>query len=705
LVGGTGGTTYLFSNALLPAGGTFGSTTVTQTSDAQDDTIDFSQFVGPVALSLDPAEANVAQAVGGGLTLTLTNPQGIANLVGNSADPTFTGNSRANRFTLGGGDNTVIGGGGADTYVFAGHLQGTDTILDYGPGQTAHPVSTDTLNFLGMAAPIDLHLAQAGPQEVSPGFSLWLADPEAFSAVVGTPYADTILGNSQNDTLVGAGGDDLLVGGPGSDVIQGNLTQVVYLDFSQAPAGSHVYTADERADILRRLESDYAAFNYSFFTDLNAAEQAAAVTGGAGVSIVFNAGPAGGKSDDLDFRNLNLAGDATVNAVPLLGGPGQPAATSANFVLLSTEIAAHELGHLSGLRHADSFGPILQADSSGLLGGGIFAGVDPRAYAPAYPGPFDAFTTPLHIMASPDSVGVSLADSTGATYFGEREAVKLAFADTGTVVAQAAGNGSFGTAQALGTQDGLPGLTVPNTLQSASEPDFGKVFQVRAIDVTGAVTANQADDFYSFAGKAGDVMNFEAMSSALSRNAHPFDPVLTLFDASGKVLVSNDNEFETKDSAIIDYQLPADGTYYAEVAPNTPLTDSEGDYELFFYSFAAAAPPAQGTAAAPTALTLGTGDTLVAGSGSDTLIGSSGNDQFAFPFGATGSAAIQLGSGSGTVNQYGAPGERVTVSGTVAGTFLYTTAQDGSGAQVLPIPVGTATPLTYPDHAPQLTPP
>src|SRR5262249_26133317 len=148
----------------------------------------------------------------------------------------------------------------------------------------------------------------------------------------------------------------------------------------------------------------------------------------------------------------------------------------------SAEIAAHELGHLAGLRHADAFDPI---------GTGVFAGL-PQDYYPPYTGARAAAETPLHVMASPDSVGTSLFDAAQPTFLGEREAIKVAFGQEGTVVDQSALQpAATPFATALGTPltarplDGaITPLAVPNTLQPGSQ-NYGLTFVVSAVGVVG----------------------------------------------------------------------------------------------------------------------------------------------------------------------------------------------------------------------------
>src|SRR5262249_36632069 len=190
-------------------------------------------------------------------------------------------------------------------------------------------------------------------------------------------------------------------------------------------------------------------------------------TGGAGAyaTIYFNrtppgSGVPGGEASQIDWRNLDLGGYASVQVNGILGVANQPPDTSDNWAALSAKIGAHELGHLVGVRHQASYGPI---------GYGIHAPPGATSYHPAYPGPSAAFETFEHLISSGASVGSNrFIDVENNLFFGEREAIKIAFAESGTVVQETAlssaatpFSGSASTARVLGE---LPALTVPNTV-------------------------------------------------------------------------------------------------------------------------------------------------------------------------------------------------------------------------------------------------
>ncbi len=332
--------------------------------------------------------------------------------------------------------------------------------------------------------------------------------------------------------------------------------------------------------------------------------------------------------------------------VDVNGFLGQVGDTDANFVNLSTTITAHELGHTLGLRHEDALGPI---------DFGISNPPGIATYYPTYNGLVGAFTTVDDIMASPASVGSSLANAaSGDSTFGERDAIKLAFISDGTVVAGTRNDGTatviaapaapivnsangviyqaneaaliagattFAAATPNAQAVSLYTLNVPNPITTGI--NAGKAFDVAAVDVIGQLEPGAASitvpdpksttggtltlyptttDFYTFTGNAGDVMNFEVMSAALTRIKDPIDSVLYVYGPDGKLVAWNDDQFEPSDSSIVDLTLQMTGSYTVEIDSYNNNTDptlldpnaknynpavyyhaQTGDYELFMY--------------------------------------------------------------------------------------------------------------------------
>ena len=438
------------------------------------------------------------------------------------------------------------------------------------------------------------------PQAVIPGIlTLALSDPLGIANVLGTPYDDTILGNARDNVLQGAGGQDLIAGTGGNDVLQGGVTRTVYLDFTTfALPGEHVYTPAEEDAILAQVAADYSAFSYAFTLTPPSI--------GPYTTIYINdpalTGLEGGISTSIDWRDLDVAGSTTltaaglqitppdqasVNVNNLLGGAGEPAATSADFIALTATIAAHELGHLSGLEHGDAYGPI---------GSGIYSGVDPNLYRPAYAGLIDATETVEHIIASGASVNATLFDAINDPFFGEREAIKLAYGEDGSPTAeQTAPHFTMPTAEPIT----LAPLVVPDTDLEGVNAD--RVFDVTAADVVGYLgldgQGNSLTDYYSFTGTAGTLINLQVMSRVLNRPQGSFDSTLTVYDSQGNVVAFNDDSFQSQDSTIIDLTLPSTGTYYVEVTPYSnpgETTNQTGAYELFLYTFATDGDPPAG---------------------------------------------------------------------------------------------------------------
>ena len=173
------------------------------------------------------------------------------------------------------------------------------------------------------------------------------------------------------------------------------------------------YTAADQLAILQGVEAEYAAFDTSSYDLIQFATDPSQIPASVGSdyeTVYFNDTPIfngqaspGGFSSEIDFRNLDLDTTMYVDVNGFLGNdPGQVADTDADFINLTITITAHELGHTLGLRHEDSIGPV---------GFGIS---DPPAittYYPTYDGLVGAFTTMDNIMASPASVGSSLANA------------------------------------------------------------------------------------------------------------------------------------------------------------------------------------------------------------------------------------------------------------------------------------------------------
>ena len=327
----------------------------------------------------------------------------------------------------------------------------------------------------------------------------------------------------------------------------------------------------------------------------------------------------GGQSNEIDFRNLNLNTSMVVDVNGVLGnGIGQVPDTDSNWINLTTTITAHELGHTLGLRHEDAFGPI---------GFGISNPPGDSSYYPAYPGLTGAFTTDDHIITSPAAVGSTLENAAdGDAYFGEREAISLAFIYGGTTVEGTNTSGDDGpyTVSAAAAQAGsvdlvnegqliaagtpsapaetlaepaqtisaqpvsLYQLSVPNSIPSGF--DAGKSFDVDAVDVLGHV-ASGTPNFYTIQAPAGSLMSFETKSADLTRITDPIDTVLYVYGPNGALLAWNDDQFEPSDSSILDLTLPAPGTYTVEVDSYQNATGQSnppaGDYELFMYRFSA----------------------------------------------------------------------------------------------------------------------
>ncbi|MGB7324249.1 MAG: putative Ig domain-containing protein, partial [Rubripirellula sp.] len=504
-----------------------------------------------------------------------------------------------------------------------------------------------------------LDLTIVGLQTIAAGFlAIDLADPARIENAVGTVFDDRLFGNAANNRIVGGGGSDFVYGDDGDDYLTAARTRFVYLDFdSQTGTGNHVYTQTERDAIEARMQQDFAAFDVQLSQSPPSEEVF--------ITVLFNSAPiingrevSGGASERIGFRDVDRGGTVQVDVNNFIGtGTNQLPEEEDSFVALSSTIASHELAHMYGVRHQDAFGSPVD---------GVFAGLNrAQAFLPAFGGPTLANETAQHLIASPASVGTTLADALGNPFCGEREALKLAFGETGVSTieqATATKSGSItidGVARVAQELGPLTAIAVPNTIEDPTAKNFGKTLTASVhnvlgqIDLVGPVGSETSEnDLYSFDAVAGDLVTVEVYSSALrSRIDNTIDSLVRVYDATGTKVpyydsvlgAFNDDGFEPTDSVLVNLPIPATGTYYVEVdtfnfdidefATYVPGFDAvafcdgrvgdvrcddtdTGGYELLLYRFD------------DTAVTPALGDVLVGGPGVDTLITSSGTDSF-----------------------------------------------------------------------------
>ena len=399
------------------------------TGGSGNNRIDALPFGGPVTLS------------GGAGDDTLIGGNQSDQLFGGDGNDSLIGNAGPDLLNTGNGLDTADGGDGNDIYVL--NLNGKQTLRD--------SAGIDSIDLSDAAFGVNADLTGGAINTNSPSPVL-VADlsGSTFENLPGTSFSDAITGNYERNILEGGGGIDTISGGVGADNIQGSFPQVIYLDFDSGTGiGEHIYTIEERNLIQAKLEAAFAApFSVSF------SQTAPSV--GRFTTVVVNAGEAealvGGISDELDWRNEDAASRAQVNINGFLGRKGQPAATSQNYVNLTFTVMAHEIGHLFGLRHTDSFGPI---------GSGIYAGLDSPTAADVQPQsdlivvdprtslPSTAYAlNHTQVLLAPvtqldNSSANAFALPTGAVYLGTTAVANITIDTNGVIVATPIGNPSL----------------------------------------------------------------------------------------------------------------------------------------------------------------------------------------------------------------------------------------------------------------------
>jgi hypothetical protein len=124
-------------------------------------------------------------------------------------------------------------------------------------------------------------------------------------------------------------------------------------------------------------------------------------------------------------------------------------------------------------------------------------------------------------------------------------------------------------------KDGTTTTTCPSSFQKAVDVTVGSP----GTAVQGTITdPSTSACFYKFTGKKGD--RIVAFTEAKPQ-ANPFDPtyldtVVTLFDSNQKQLAQNDDPTEkTTNDAMLFTMLPADGTYYLQMAECNAVKGSQ----------------------------------------------------------------------------------------------------------------------------------
>ncbi|MDB5349085.1 MAG: cya 2, partial [Planctomycetota bacterium] len=717
-------------NSVVNTGSGIG--TITYTGGSDSDTLTNSGTVGAITFLGDGPAATFSNSGSVG-TLVFDGGSGSASLIYSAigapgSSVSFTGHGGGNIFidsgsagsinvNLGSGDNQAVvmtgatgnvkitGGEGNNTFLFSGIPTANVTIdqamfastgsITTSAADTstfvANPNGSGGVNTLDFSAytggGLSLDLMKTASQAQSNGLTLTLTDPEGISNVVGTQYTDQIYGNLRPDVIRTAALPDYRLAGQvntSSTFSPDARTQWVYLDFDAYTVdGDHVYTADERAAILTRIEMDYYGpdpsnpnlpnfagrwFNVSLTANLGDIPSSV-VSAGQYATLYFNRTPPsglpGGEASEVDLGNTNLGGYASIQINGMVDGGDQPPSidpvTGAdNFARLSAKIGAHELAHLIGVRHSDAFGPI---------GFGIHTPPGVTKFNPTYDGPAAAFETFDHLITSPATVGTTRFNDLRDLNFGPREAIKLAFASRGTTIVAPIGTQS---AMASAKPITLAPLTVPNTDVVLSGVEKGLNFQVAALGVHGTIGLNAnhlaAPDYYAISGLKGDLYTFEVDSQDLARlgGTNTIDSVLAVYDSTGKIVAFNDDQYEGTDSLTLDVTLPSTGTFYVKVYsfaapagdpvydpanPQSPLNPGNlqsilnplnpnfsqdaltsflnakagtatGQYDLFIYRFATSAPTVADVHNVLVAR--GVGTTLSGSTGTDTLIGPAG---------------------------------------------------------------------------------
>jgi hypothetical protein len=176
----------------------------------------------------------------------------------------------------------------------------------------------------------------------------------------------------------------------------------------------------------------------------------------------------------------------------------------------------------------------------------------------------------------------------------------MTFAGTGTIsaarqfgfLALRLEDGALGTV-AVEAGSVLPPAQLTSSPVQETEPDDSRA-QAQALTlpalVSGTISADGDQDYFSFSGKQGDIITAMAETEGMNSD---LDTVVTMQDSSGITVSSNDqNYLFFQNDSFLHLALPADGTYYLRVTSWTGQGGANFVYRLHVANHSAA-PPSQ----------------------------------------------------------------------------------------------------------------
>lgn len=357
-----------------------------------------------------------------------------------------------------------------------------------------------------------------------------------------------------------------------------------YLDFAPSVTGSvYSYSTGEKDAIVMGLETMYSAFPFTFALD--------EPTSGSYSTVSFNS-DAIGTSSGIDFRDVSPFDTAAVNALDGIefASPGY-SPSSTEVVKASINLAGHEIGHLEGLRHHDSFTPV---------GGGVPFSAVAAGLTPVYPGPTSAFLSgeDVQSLTTATAGSFTLGKLLSDLYVGQRSAQKLTFNTSPNFFTESAiESGSHDTPE---TAIPLPLMTygLPNLVPDGT-PGADDDFLADMISVSGDIdldteTGSGESDYYSFFGIEGSRVQIEVLSEIIDTariGVDEFDTAVAIYDSDDLFLdiyygdYTNNDELESTDSLILDLVIPETKDYIIQVFPAGFGPTEVGDYELFVSQF------------------------------------------------------------------------------------------------------------------------